>query len=624
MRLSYITVAAATAAALAAQDCPRVETQLSTGNVTTSAEGFEAWKTAAPKQNLAGDTALGLAPTARVTYTVFVDDLEGDMVNDLVVRRSVDGGFTFEPAVKIWDANLGDFNGSDIRIEADGHAVYVAFESTGGSVPGAVYQWVAGSDDQGQTWQTITVSNGITNALSTGDVLFDVSNPGQISASDGVCHVAFNANYFSAVGTGGTNSTAEDTFYQAVAFDAGGTLALVYAEEVRMEAYPSGTADSDDPWISADGDLVAVSWQDVSAGGSNTTGNDSYTRVSLDRGATFGGAVNHTNFNGGASGVDTGFTKVEVEGSLVVVVYQGGVPSTIGGSGDRLFASISQDSGANFTQVEVSLGLNDTDNNCLLVRDGRILIGYEEDRTGVDEIYVVVDQNGGADFLGGVVTSDILVSSGAATGNQEIYFADGAGDVLAVSYEPEAGAEGAGFSFSTDGGLTWDLCTAQLNSDVDDLDVAVTINGDVTIVYQFDVGQGNDFNNVYFAGIKGQRLVDNNTSIDYVGGTASEIGDFLFLLPSLTAPTSNGTTVPAGVIAEIGVGYNFVLDPLSEEAFAAGAPLFQGVVGTDGTVNFPIPNLAPVIGRSIYYFGFNADFASGALGRGFTDPIEQR
>lgn len=623
---THLSILAATAlvAGLSAQDCPRPETALSTGNVTTSAAGFSAWKLAAPKQNLAGDPSLGLAPTPRVTYAAFVDgDASG--VTQLVVRRSVDGGASFEPSVVIWDAGRGDFNAGDLRIAADGHHVWVSFKSNGGVVPGAVYQWVAGSNDQGQTWQTIPVSNGITNPLSSGDILFDVSNPGDIDAAMGICHVAFNANYFSAVGTGGTNSTAEDNYYQGVRFDANGNLALVLPEELRMESYPSGTADSDDPFVAADGNNVLIAWQDVSGGGSNSTGNDTYTRVSNDGGQTWGPVFNHTNFAGGARGVDTGFATCAVGGSAMVVNYQGGITSTRG-TGDRLYCSISQDAGATWTTtLEVSQGPNDTDNNCVAIVGQRILWGYECDRTGTDEIYVVVDQNAGSDLIGGTITSDTLVSSGVATGNQEIYFADGYGDTLAVTYEPEvASAEGAGFSFSTDGGLTWELCTAQTSSDVDDTDIAVTINGDITIVYQWDAGQGNDFNNVYFAGAKAQRLVLNATSIDYVGAAPARAGDLVLFLPSLSAPISNGLDLgntSSPVLT--GVAYNFTPDLLTLAAIGEFLP-FLGTIDANGNASVQIPNFAPLIGQSIYWIGVTAEASvPNRFSRDFTDTVEQ-
>lgn len=633
MQQRLLFASLALASGLAAQDCPRVQTQLSSGTVTTSFAGFTGWRTCAPAQSLPANPGLGLAATARVVYACFPDRSAG--VDVVLVRRSTDGGWSFGAPVAAWTAQAGEapFDGANLRIACDGHSVFVLVEATrnsDGSVAPATefHQWVAGSNDQGQTWQTVDVSAGIDAALPSGDLLSFVANPGALAAANGRCHVAFAARYASAVGLGGAASTVEDIYYQAVEFDGTGTLVRAFANERQLEGTPTGRFDSDDPVIAAEGNLVGIAWQDISGGGSNTTGNDTYTVVSTDGGATLPARVNHTNFAGAGSGIDFS-TRIGIDANLIVVTYADARSGV-----DRTYVSIDQTgTGAAFTtNVEAckSPAGVDNDNVSLAVEAGRIYVGYEDDRASLDDIFVVVDRNGGNDILGGTQIEH-LVSAGGATEGIEIYGSDAAGDVYAIAYEPDAtgAGEGAGFSYTTDGGLSFHRCDAQraADSEVDDPDVSVTLNRDITLVYQTEpngTSPGNSANNVFFAGAKVPMLRDDTGiggGIRYTKASPGDFGHLVLLLPSFTAPTSNGTIVPSPIPALDGVLYNFTLDGLSAAA-VGNIGLFIGNVDASGEVIFTLPNLATILGAPVHWFALSVD-GLGTFGRAFTDPIRQ-
>jgi hypothetical protein len=611
------------------QTATRTEFQLSSGTVTTSTFGFAGWQIAAPAQSLPADAASGLAPTARVMYAIWPDaNANGQVV--LRCLRSVDSGWSWDPAqaVDIWTANTAageTFDTENLQIHASNHKVFVVLttdrDPSGAPDPQTDDScWVLGSDDQGQTWQAVNVSPGLYTPLPNGADFNDIDEPWAALGAGDRLHVSFEADYDD---TGaGASSTNEDLYYQAVEFDAAGNLVAVFPNERQVNTTAPGAFDVDRPSCAAAGNILVFVWHDARVNGGDI--DDTFSRVSTDAGASFGQEHNHTNVTADES-EDVSYALVS--GSTILVTQEDGRL----GSPDRIWGSLSFDSGSTWTDgLLLSKGPAniDVDNYDVdVTSNGTFVIGYQDDREGptnVDnDIYVVVDRNGGQDFLNGTHT-EVQLSTGAD--NDTMYDVKSYGDVIAVAAETSNFPEDAGVYVSRDDGASFEYFAVRSGqvADVDDIYVAVGINGDVQVIWQDDANLGNEFNNVYTRGLKTQRLrEDPALGLVYEGGTAADQGDLVVLFPSLTAPVSNGTTPP--LPAMTGVAYDFVLDGTSAAALA-NLGLFFGAVDATGRATFrlgPI-NLAQVIGADIHWIGVTFDGPSGAFTRAYTDPYLQR
>lgn len=628
---STLTATLLVAATLSAQECPRPEMQLSSGTVTTSVYGFSGWQIAAPAQSLPADPQNGLADTARVMYAIWVDaNASGDVV--LRFLRSDDGGWSWDTnnTVDIWTTNTAGgetFDTQNLQIHASNHKVYVVLtadrDPAGVPDPGNDDScWVLGSDDQGQTWQAINVSPGVYTPLPSGVDFNDVDEPfGAVGAGDRL-HVSYEVD-FDDDGTG-VSSTNECLYYQAVEFDGSGTLVAVFPNERQVNTTAPGAFDVDAPSCAADGNVVVFVWHDPRVNGGDV--DDAFSRVSTDNGVTFGVEHNHTNF---AADESEDVAKAVVYGSTILVVQEDGRL----GSPDRIWGSLSFDSGSSWTDgLLLSMGPSTVDVDAYDVcvsTNGTFFIGYHDDREGTgnvdNDVYVIVDDNGGQDFLNGTHVETQLTTG---SDNDTMYDCAAYGDVLAIAAETSSFPEDAGLFVSTDNGATWQGygVVTGMQRDVDDIYVAVTVNGDVQVIWQDEPdpnNNNNNANNVYTRGLKAQQLIeDPGRGLVYQGGTSLDVGDFVMLFPSLTAPVSNGTIPPPPL--QTGVAYNYVLDGASAAALENIA-YFLSPIGTNGEATFllgPI-NLAQVIGMDIHWIGVTFDGTTTEFTRGFTDPYTQ-
>jgi hypothetical protein len=637
-------IALASTAALCAQDLVnRPETQLSSGLVTTSVYGFSGWQIASPKQALPADPAAGLVHTARVMYAVW-PDLSAPGSTDIVLRflRSVDGGWSWNTtqAVDIWTANTqaGEtFDAAGIELLADGHKVFVVISADRNSQGQPDPQqrdfcWVIGSDDQGQTWQAINLTRGIDAALSTGDQLFDVDDP-IAAASNGRCHVLFEADFQFASGVSGS-SAQEDVFYNAVEFDAQGNLVLVHPEERRIESTPSGAVDTDFPGVAASGNHVILTWQDdrasVNSGqGGNNSWNNTYSRVSTDGGATFGSEHDHTNQLAPLTWAANRQSKAAALGSTLLVFQE---DSRTGE--DDVWMSRSTDGGQTWVDgirastEPAGVDVDGFDFHFIATPShpaGRIMLQWKDDRQGAQNIdndtYGTLDYNGGADFAAGIQRDITLIDTPT---NTTVYNVDSYGDVIACASETSNFPEDAGIAFSLDDGQTWQWRSVLQfgNADCDDIYVAVTPNRDIMSIWQDDDNLGNDFNNVYVRGLKSPILEDltaQNQGLRLTLTGASDRSDVAVLLGSLAGPGSNGFQLDR----TNGIAMNMIPDGLTG-AIASNIGLFITFVGPNGQATWQQPNWAQLIGLPITWCAALVDVNTNVITNGYTDPIVQR
>ncbi|MCC6785497.1 MAG: hypothetical protein IT457_21780 [Planctomycetes bacterium] len=625
-KLQILPLAAlALASGASSQDCPRTEYRLSSGRVTTSALGFDAWRIAAPKEVLPPDTARGLVATARLSYAIWPDrDANGNAT--IGFAKSVDGGWSWGVGTlpPIWTANsaVGEsFDASTLELHAEGHLVFVTVvaDRDANGAPNPTQNdscWILGSKDQGQTWQAVHASRGINATLSTGDRLLDV-DVAESALAGGRCHVVYEADYAAAVGQGGAPSQAHDIWYQAAGFDAAGNLVLAFAEEKRLSTSPSGTIDSDTPFVAADGLTVALGWQDTRNGL-----NDTISRISADGGTTLGAEVNHTNFVAAVSLIRR--SRAAVDGPNVYVLME---DSRRGVGGDDITLDISNDGGATFTfgtKVSQSPANIDSDGSAIWAENGNVVVAYIDDRQGsgnVDnDVYAVVDHNAGADFIAGTALEHLVIDTPT---NCVVYRIDGYGEVVAIAAETSDFPEDARIAFSSTTGDAWRSCALRRNNvaDVDDLDTAVTINRDITAIWQDDQNLGNTANHVYVRGLKLPFVTDlsaTNQGFRMTGASPADTGGIAFLLPSLTAPLSNATPIdlPAGL------ALNFTADAATFGAFA-NLPAFYSFIDAQGEAAWAFPNFATVLGVPIHWCVFSIAPLTSAWSRAYSDTITQ-
>jgi hypothetical protein len=621
------------ASAVVAQDlCPRPSVQLSLNGPVSP--GFAPGATiASPKQSVAGNPALNLAPTARVCYAVWadVDPVSGD--NTIAFVRSTDGGWSWNPASQqtLWLSVSGE-GGIDGDIEAFAYenSVFVLFATArnpdgtpGGGAMGAANDscWVLASNDQGQTWQQICISQGRQTALPGGELFQDVDAPrGALDSLTGRLHVCYETDF--AVPT----DFDESVVYQAVEFDGTGTLVAAFPNETLMPAWAAGAHDVDGPNIAAEGGIVAVSWQDESAAEvafALNDADDTVTRVSIDGGLTFGPVVNHTNFTAQPEEEDGVFVAID---SATIVVASADSRSTASPD-EWVYVNVSTDLGFTWTNgILVGSAVADVDGPLRLVGDdGNFVVVYRDARnSGINQTYVVADRSGGNDFINGTwVEVDPFPSQTAAerlSGNFDNNIdADVFGPVAAITtaFTTATGA-GQQVAWTVDGGLTWRDCIVSQGGSVDVLgaNVAVGVNYDINVIR-------NESDAIQVNGLKLGRLLDETGTgggLVYEG-FPSEAGGLALFLISTTAPTSNA--IPFEPLL-IGGALNFSID--GNTTLLASANSFQPI-GADGTAVYPDANLFAQFGPLLANFGVGLYYVAltdnGGLLRSYTDPFRQ-
>ncbi|MBK8974627.1 MAG: exo-alpha-sialidase [Planctomycetes bacterium] len=589
------------------ENAGRPERELSSDRVAVDTVARSAWRLAAPRQALPGDAGRGLAPTARVVYALFPDrDARGR--DALFVARSTDGGWSWPtPAVAVFvaDPGLGEWLADAPQIVADGHRVFVGLCSNAGRPAGGDRALVVASADQGRTWQTVDVSAGIGQALSTGDTLNDCDDLQLAASGDGRAYVCFTADYTD-VGGQGRASSREDVFFRSVGFDANGTAATLLPEERRVGNVPPGSLDSDSPSIAADGDRVCIAWLRAWRGADIPL-----VATSTDGGITW---RPETGLAGRASGV-----RCAVDGQGVFVLVQD----------DALWMTVSRDGGASLhapvAVASTPAGVPVLDAR-LLASGGRLVVLYTDARAGDADLYAVVDRRAGSDLLAGTPTRSLLLDvAGPVVLDQLAGTLDMRGrGTLAAALRTGPFPADATFLVSVDDAASWhrfdavDNASRGATADVREVDVVTTLNGDVDVLYVHD---GDGTRDVF---VRGSRLPD--LRLDAQGflvvslSDPAAVGSWLWFLPSLTAPVSNGIVLPA---APAGVVYDFAVDRLTFAALAQPT-FFARTIDARGEARLDVRGFSALLGAPIHWIAIGADAATGLPTRGYSDPFEQR
>ncbi len=628
--------------AQAEPECPRGRFVLSSGRVTTSVFGFNAWKVKASKSDLPADLPNGIYPSAQVVHAIWPDaNASGDNVWRYL--RSVDGGWSWDrnQSQDIWvnnNASGETFDGGEIEFDVLDNVVSVVFTAnrdTNGQYNGTAddYVWALVSVDQGQTWQSICVSQGMDNVLTTGDDLSECDEPvaalARVDTPNGPTyrlHVAFEADYDFAVGANAATGT-EDIWYNAVDIDANtGALSLAFAEERRIDdANPTGTVDEDLPSLAAEGTVVAIAWIDdrvsVNGGmGGNNAFQNSYVRLSTDGGATLQAEVDTTQLSqAGAYEYRQPIVKLSLPFVFVISEDSRNL------NDDDLFLSYSADVGQNWVRnirVDTVPPTVDSDGKDFLYNpdNGEFFVSWIDDREGSGNADNDVRGAYGtlADFQNGTQVEVDIANTGC---NHSYYNLDRVGSIYVQSLETGCG-EDAAVAFSFDNGHTWEYCetVGGGNADTDDPCATITMNRDIVSVVQQDDGMGNNNNVVEVNGLRLPLLEDRtatNQGIRFRGGIASDTMDAAILFASLAPPTSLGFALPNGPTL------NFTPDALTL-ATVGNVGLFLSFIDANGNASWPFPKFSTLLGQDIYYVVGSIDLLTNVPTLAFTDTIRQR
>ncbi|MCB9879377.1 MAG: exo-alpha-sialidase [Planctomycetes bacterium] len=614
MRLSttILSTALLCAAALAQDPVYRGVTQLP-AQVTTDNEA----RVCTPKQNLPALAIAGAVHTGQLVHTLWLGpDAVGAAT--LFYRRSIDGGASFEPAQALWTVQAGEVIDTDFRMACHGHEVWVALTSermSDGSIDitGDDHLWLLASDRQGiaGTWSTLHVSNGQELGLSTTDEPADVNAP-ELAAVSGSVHISWEYTYDVAAGIAAASGL-QGMFYQRVDFVAPGTLGMALTEEVRIETSPSGAVDVDGTNITAVDDVVIACWLDNRIAGINDNNwNDTFIRVSTDRGLTWGPEQNMTSFPAPLTFAGQRESKVLIWGSAPN--YFVGVFHEDSRNGDDdIFMELSGSTGAagSWTPtVMVSMSPVGADSDGMTIavsENGTIYVVYEDDRVTPGDnasnlAFVVVDRNGGADFLSGSQV-ETQISTGDASSPPTLDCYENYAAIAFVDNIP--GNDPSAVSYSYDNGATWhyEWLVDQPIIDADqETIVAVTTRGDVVCEWMDDRNGGNAFNNLFVGGLRTASIRFDAGTPAYVLRGIGNPGDANGMFFSLTPPAPGALQlIPAD-----GWQSNFSVDFLTFSLLSI--PFVYGTTDANREAIFPgLPNAATLIGLPVYVSAYAVD-----------------
>ncbi len=357
----------------------------------------------------------------------------------------------------------------------------------------------------------------------------------------------------------------------------------------------NGSADVDTIDITMDNGVAHIAWID------NVLGTDAAYYSAYD----FAAAM-FTSMDVGISGNATAAggdvddpIQISADNGLVAVCFQNRIVS----GANETYANVMLAGAWNGDALvgNFTAGVDDCDNNDILVNGNNVIVAWEDNRTGSDECYIsTADTSAGTVVFG----TDMLASTVGA-GYPRLM---GGGDYVACLTSSGAYPNTCEAAVSADGGLTFGGAFSfnDTTGDADYVEGAFnSVYGNfVTAWLSDDAG----FNNCYAGGFRNQTATavgtfapGNLVHFDASGFGASEDGNLFGVLLSGSAgsyllPYGDGRDV--GLTQDAFMSYSLGHIPGMMSGSLAG--------GTGSTVDVAMPNLAP--GTMIYFaaVGFDA------------------
>lgn len=197
----------------------------------------------------------------------------------------------------------------------------------------------------------------------------------------------------------------------------------------------NGAADVDDIAIACSDDLAYIVWRDNALNGVDDTvwlsvfdlSNEVFTMMDVNV------SPNLVTAGGDA---DDG-VAVAVDQNFLAVLYHA---DNLGGTAEQVRVNLSADLGLSWGgdqqvgQYDNAFANHDADSGTLLVEDGHVAVAWQDNRTGIDEVYVTY-----ANMLLGAFVPDVQCSNGAAGTGPPQLAGEFDGEPLAVAWTETPG-----------------------------------------------------------------------------------------------------------------------------------------------------------------------------------------
>ena len=356
---------------------------------------------------------------------VWEDDRGG--VDELYCNLSTDGGLSWRASdIRIPTPGLavGDVDLSNRSLAWDASRVYVAFEQNT-SATNVDDMYVNASTDGGLTWMPQSVR------IDT-DAAFAAESDDPAIACDGEkVYVVWQDD---------RDGSLDIRFNRSL--DGGQTW---LPSDVRLDTDVAGAANSVDAVISVDSPRVYVVWQDDRNGGT-----DVYLNASTDDGQTW--LPSDVRLGTALPGQYDPESPILVADDLEVLIAW----LDDRGDGYRVWFSRSTDGGASWSP-EVRLDTTTQPVHCedlrLWVADQRAYVVWKSKRNGNDDIFLNVSPDRGVTWLADELRLDTDAPGVGDSDDPDI--AAGGDDVVVCWEDDRNGNDDIYLNYSRDGGLTW-------------------------------------------------------------------------------------------------------------------------------------------------------------------------
>lgn len=488
-------------------------------------------------------------------------ELSAAVWKDIVTEQlycsvSNDQGRTWGAAVRIDDSPGGNKFVEDVGTLISGGNIIVTWRDERLSTEDDLFATV--STDGGLTWST--------------DVELDKGYPSGANPVREWRAAGDGSNIAVAI----TPDNGNEDLYLVYSTDGG----VTWSSALSVTSH-NGQCDIDQPAVIVSGDTAWVAWADnfdLPTGSGSRSADVAYVSVFDFVSGTFTAQDVLLTPNVEAAGGDIdGDVTFAINGSTVIFAADVDFPAASGA--DELWVNVSTDGGATFggdQQVGgYTVGTDDIDNpRVLATSTGSVLVAWEDNRSGGDEIFAALSTDGGVTF-----TESGPFGTG---GFPEL---KGDGDYVAVNFTGPGFPEGSLLAVSNDGGATFgaavDVAAGQ-TGDADFAELAFnSLYGNFLCMWLSD---DTGVNQAYAGGLRSQSLnpigpftAGGTINFDGAGFGVSEAGSTMMVLIS----TSTGTALVPGDGRDIGLAVTPTL------LTTASTPVLMATLAGDGSASTP-------------------------------------
>jgi hypothetical protein len=508
--------------------------------------------------------------------------------NGVYFSYSTDDGVTFSAPVQLDSDVAGarkDLIGNGII--ANGAHVYVWWYDRRDAGTGTNDNiWFAASHDGGANF-------------SADQRIDDTGTPGQYDVAAATMGASGMNVYFGLM-VNDVGGTSNEGAYVTYSNDGG----VIFAAAQFVGNGNPGDFDVDTVGLGAYGDNAFVAYNDL------LNGNDDVFGVPFDKNGVVGSIVRIDSDGAGAGDVEPYIYVAMTSATDVHVCWLEERAST---TNEEVRYNNSTDGGVTFLTDQLiggyTAGTDDVDSQWLDATGSSVIIGWEDNRTGADEIYAAVSTDGGVIF-----GADVAASSGG--GGYPRVAIDG--DIAAVAWTGPAFPEEAWVAWSRDGGATFgapvNMSVTVGDVDYAELSIDTTYNTCHVAYLDDTLGVNNLFVNSF-----------RSATLSLVG-TPTQGSPINFSLAGAVASESTPTDVLrvatswslGSIVLSDGRVVGLTIDTLFLNSLNF-APALSGAMNPDGSANTPTINLPIPSGLTFYAVGA-VKLGGGGFGS-ITDPI---